>query len=133
MNLRKQSGITIWGMMLIVLVLGVFTLVGTKLFPIYMNYFSVKQSLESMEGAIKQGATSKSEITKLLLRRLEVNQVDDMLREYSLLPKGEPVSVKKKGNAIEVRIHYAVRRPIVSNIDAIVTFDDKIEVVPSGI
>jgi outer membrane lipopolysaccharide assembly protein LptE/RlpB len=133
MNARTQAGITIWGMLIIVMVLGIFTLVGTKLAPIYLNYFSVKQSLESMEGPIKQGTTSKREITKLLLRRLEINEVDDMLREHSILPKNEPVSVTKKGDAIEVRIAYAVRKQIIANIDAVVTFDDKIEVIPTGI
>ena len=124
-NPRLQSGLTIWTAMIFIFVIGFFAMLVAKLVPVYMTHFSILTSLESMQSAIENGATGKIEIKKLLLRRLQVNNVDDMVRDF--------IKVTKKGGAIEVGIKYEVRKPIMGNIDALITFDDKISVIPKGI
>ena len=40
----------------------------------------------------------------------------------------EAIKIKKGGGVLRVQIDYEVRVPIIGNIDAILSFDDKVEI-----
>ena len=73
--LKHQNGITFLGILIILAVLGCFFVFGLRVFPLYTEYFAIKQS---MKGVAAQPYKSRSSITKvrsLLLKNLDINSV----------------------------------------------------------
>ena len=75
-NLSKnQEGITFLGILIILAMLGCFFVFGLRAFPLYTEYFAIKQA---MKGVASQPYKSRNSITKvrsLLLKNLDINSV----------------------------------------------------------
>ncbi len=120
-RMHKQRGMTGLGWLAVLLVIGCFAMVSFKLVPIYMEYYTVTSVLKSLEKEPEITKKSQKQVRSMVMRRLDVNSVYDL--------KHENISVIKQPDLLKVRISYTVREPIVGNIEIIITFDDKIELV----
>ena len=90
--LKHQEGMTFLGILVIFAMLGCFFLFGLRAFPLYTEYFAIKQA---MKGVATQPYKSRNSIAKvriLLLRNLDINSV------YTFNEKTlkEATTVKKK-------------------------------------
>jgi len=90
--LKHQEGMTFLGILVIFAMLGCFFLFGLRAFPLYTEYFAIKQA---MKGVATQPYKSRNSIRKvriLLLRNLDINSV------YTFNEKTlkEATTVKKK-------------------------------------
>ena len=73
--LKHQEGITFLGILVILVMLGCFFLFGLRAFPLYTEYFAIKQA---MEGVATQPYNRRNTITRvrsLLLKNLDINSV----------------------------------------------------------
>ena len=73
--LKHQEGITFIGILIILGMLGCFFLFGLRAFPLYTEYFAIKQA---MKGVATQPYKSRNSITRvrsLLLKNLDINHV----------------------------------------------------------
>ena len=102
-NLSKnQEGITFLGILIILAMLGCFFVFGLRAFPLYTEYFAIKQA---MKGVASQPYKSRNSITKvrsLLLKNLDINAV------YSFNSKNIKKVTKlkkKKGKRILYFVH----------------------------
>ncbi|ABA58912.1 DUF4845 domain-containing protein [Nitrosococcus oceani] len=121
MHYRKQQG----GMSFLgwILVLALLALVGLgimRLFPLYMEYFSVKTSLESLVNQPDLHAMGKTNIRNALLRRLDINDVAHVSKEN--------IEIIKTRRTVTVAVDYEVRTPFLGNIDLMAHFNPLIEV-----
>ena len=90
--LKHQEGMSFLGILVIFAMLGCFFLFGLRAFPLYTEYFAIKQA---MKGVATQPYKSRNSIRKvriLLLRNLDINSV------YTFNEKTlkEATTVKKK-------------------------------------
>jgi hypothetical protein len=117
--MKEQDGralITVW---LCMVFLGSIGFVGLKLAPIYIEHFGVTSSLESMRQDGTLHGKSITELRHLLNKRLEINdvrRVDDA-----------DVEIKTNPRTTTIRVAYEVQVPLMSNIDFLVTFDNRVE------
>ena len=116
----RQEGITAIGALVILVLVGFLALAVLKLFPVYMEHFSVTASMESLKEKPGDGPLNKRTLEKLLMRRLNINSVDSVDREHI---KVEPVS-----GGFLVSVAYEERVPFMANIDFVVSFDDEVKV-----
>ncbi|MCX8048963.1 MAG: DUF4845 domain-containing protein [Methylohalobius sp.] len=119
MNRRRQSGMTLIGLVITFGLIGFFTLLALKIMPIYLEHFKVVSSLESLKRTPELAAQTPHEIRNLLIKRLDINMVENVRPEH--------IRVVKRGGITQVEVSYAVEKPIVGNLSVIVYFDDKIE------
>jgi hypothetical protein len=73
--LKRQEGMSFLGILIIFAMLGCFFLFGLRAFPLYTEYFAIKQA---MKGVAAQPYKSRNSITRvriLLLRNLEINSI----------------------------------------------------------
>ena len=114
-TIRQQQGLTPIATiaMLILVAFAVFLLF--KMVPVYLEYFSVASSVNSLKDVTDLGQKSRDEVRELLKRRLEINDVKRV--------KPEHIKITRSGSATTVAVAYEARVPLLGNIDLISTFD----------
>lgn len=111
---RRQSGMTLTGMIMVLAVAGFFAYVGMKLFPMYSEYSGVKESMEQVAAMPNSARMGKTQIIDLLYRRFNISYVESVKPEHITIdPKAGP----------SLRIAYEVRRPLMHNLDVVGKFD----------
>ena len=120
-NIKRQQGMTGMGWLTVLFLIGFFALLTFKLAPIYLEHFSVKGVLESFKDEPLITQKSKADISRMFMARLNTNGVRDI--------KKEAIKIDKKPGILKIGVTYFVRKPMVGNIEIIVSFDDEIELV----
>jgi hypothetical protein len=116
----RQTGMTLIGFLLMFALIGFFTLLVLKLVPIYLEHFKIVSSLNSLQKEPDLGVKTKEEILSLLQKRWNINMVDDVT--------AKDVQITKQGGHVKVQVAYEAVEHIMGNVDALVSFDDAIEV-----
>lgn len=112
--IKQQHGLSLLGFICILLLVVVLVIFGIKVVPVYTEYYSVVQAMESLNHQANIAEKSPGEIKSLFFRRLYVNYVD------SVEPRNVLVS---RSNGLHIRVKYEVRKPLVANLDIVAEFD----------
>ena len=109
----KQQGVSLMGLIITLAVLGFLGVMAAKLMPAYIEYFTVKKMLSSMEQAGDLKNTVR-EIRKSFETRNAIEDVKSV--------RGEDLEVTKEGGETVVSAAWSVKVPLVSNIAACLDF-----------
>jgi hypothetical protein len=105
---------------MIIGLVGFSALLVLKIGPIFVNNYKIRSSLESLKKEPEIASKSKQDIMALLMKRWEVNSVDYVSKD--------DVMITKDVSLMKVQITYDVTKPILGNVDALVHFNEIIEV-----
>ncbi|MGZ8982558.1 MAG: DUF4845 domain-containing protein [Methylotenera sp.] len=120
-GLKRQSGATLIGMVLVGAALVFVALVAMKVFPAYTEYFSVRTVIHAM-GKESLSTMSKKEIMDSFNKRSSTAYID--------VVKGNDLTIGKNsaGDTV-VSVEYQVVKPIMGNVSVLIDFatssDDK--------
>ena len=116
----KQGGISATGFVIILLIIGFFTMIALKLMPVYFENFKIKSALESLKD--ESGISNKTniEIGNIIAHRFIIENIDRV--------KSDQVKIKRDRSKIVIDLDYEVRDNLVANVDLVVTFKDKVEI-----
>jgi len=120
----NQRGMTLIGFLILFMLIGFFTLLTIKLFPLYLEHFKIVSSLDSIKKEPGWSEKSKEEIQKMLQRRWDVNSVETVVAN-------KDVEIVRHNGRLNVRVAYEAVTHIMGNVDVLLTFDDKIESEPN--
>lgn len=121
MNTGKyQKGMTVYGVAFILLLIGFAVFTTLKLFPVYMENFTISSSLESLERESDKQFTGAMDIRHALMKRFGMNNVRQVTRD--------DISVTREGQIYYVDVDYEVRVPYIKNISLLVSFTNHVEV-----
>ena len=119
MNCRKhQQGITLFGFALTLFLIGFIAFTTLKLFPVYMENYSIRSSLASLEK--EQEHMGAMAVRDTLIKRFGINNVTQV--------SADDVSVIRDGQLYLVDVDYEVRIPFIANISLLVSFKNHAEV-----
>lgn len=110
----SQRGASTLGILVAILFFGSLLTLLIKIGPIYLDDFTIQESIEGLDGTKGLSTMSARDVHKLINKRLSINNV------RNLDPKA--VTVKAEGNEVQVSVEYEVRTGVVSNVDAVVHF-----------
>lgn len=116
----KQSGITLIGLIFTLALIGFVALIAFRLLPIYIEYFNIVTSMESLENEPEFALKSKQDILRLLNNRLDINDVEAI--------ETKDIRINQEPGVTKVGVKYEVRKPMFYNIDVVVKFDKTVEV-----
>ena len=119
-RLKQQQGITLIGFILMLTIALMVVLVAMKMIPIYIEYGSVVKAMKTVSA--QPGASTKSVRTlrDLIQRNFFTNYVDRV----------QPSQIKfQKSNGYFMSVHYEVREHIVGNVDIVMVFDHKEQIM----
>jgi len=118
---HRQRGMTGAGWLLVLFLIGFFSLLTIKLAPIYMENYTVKTVLASLEQEPLITKKSVGEIRKMIRRRMKVNGIYDFEKDA--------VKITRSGGVTKVEITYEVQKSVAGNVDLLVFFSDSVELV----
>ena len=111
--MSKQGGVSLVGLIVTLAVLGFLFVMGAKLIPTYIEYFSVKKIFASMEQAGDFKGTVR-EIRSSFERRNAIEDVKNV--------KQDDLEITKEGGETVVSVSWSVKVPLVNNISACLDF-----------
>jgi hypothetical protein len=113
----KQSGVTLIGFLVIIVIVGFFGYMAMKLFPSYSEYMGVVKAMKQLSTEDSNGK-SLDEIRRNLMRKMDFQYVDDAV------VKPTDITVKRDaGGASELEVAYDKQIPFMYNIDFLLHFD----------
>ncbi|GAA3922186.1 DUF4845 domain-containing protein [Luteimonas lutimaris] len=114
---RTQRGMTLLSFVIVLAVVGFFAYVGMKLFPMYSEYYSVKQALKGLQGEMGIANQDPARIKDLFFRRLYISYSDNVKPENVKLQR-----LQKGSPGWEMTVNYEVRKSLVGNLDVVGKF-----------
>jgi hypothetical protein len=118
---KKQRGMTAVGWLIVLGMLSFFVLLVLRLAPGYLEFYKVKNVLESLQQEPYLGNKTPMEIRNLLQRRIDVNAIDSI--------QAKDIKIEQQNGKTTIATKYEVRVPILGNVDAVSKFEKSIEVV----
>lgn len=117
---KKQRGMTMISLLFLLAGIGTVVLLFLKIVPVYMDHGKVVSALEGLKSMKDIETQSKAEVLTSLSKRFTVNSVTG-------IDTANDIIVTKNGDQLKVQIKYQVEVPLVSNLSALMKFDDTIE------
>jgi Domain of unknown function (DUF4845) len=111
--MMRQRGIGFLGIFLILVLVVIGAIIGMKLVPAYIEFFSVQRILRGMKQEI-EGASVK-DIRAAFDRRATTDYISSV--------KGGDLDVSKEGGRVVVTAAYEVRIPLFANISVVLDFN----------
>lgn len=121
---RNQSGLTLIGFVMVLALVGLFAYVGMKLFPMYSEFYSVKQALKGLAAEPGIANTDPAKVKDLLFRRLYVSYAENV--------KPNNVKITRDGKGYVITVSYEVRRELIGNLDVVGKFEASEDLLRRG-
>jgi len=110
---REQRGLTIVGFLLVSAVVIIFALVGFRVLPAYIEYFTVQKALQAT--LAEPGNLTPQDIRRSLERRMDADYIDSV--------RASDVTVSKEGNQIVASLAWQKILHMVGNASILLEFE----------
>jgi len=117
---HRQQGVTTIAVILILAMIGFFAMIAIRLFPVYMEHFSVTSHLKSLSEEAGITEKTNSEILNTLNKRFSIDDVKNVTDENVFIERN-------KDGSMLIAIEYEVRTPALGNVDMVVSFVDEVK------
>ena len=117
-SMHRQKGVTAIGWLIILGLIGFFTLLTLKMAPAYMEYYKVVSSLESLEE--EPGLQNAADIRRLLNRRFNISYVESI--------NERDVQIRNAGPFLRVTAKYESRVHLFGNVYVVMAFNKQVQV-----
>jgi hypothetical protein len=108
----RQRGLTIIGFLLLAAVVVIFALVGFRVLPSYIEYYTVQKALEAT--LADQSNITPQDIRRSLERRINADYVDSV--------RASDVTVSKEGNQVVASLEWQKTLHMVGNASILLDF-----------
>ena len=111
----RQFGASFFSWLFLIGLLGFAGVMGLRIFPIYLDSYTVDQILEEVVTESRTQNMSKNQIWSSIKKRLDINNIRNISKENFELKR-------ERGKAV-ITLKYEVRTKLVGNLDGIVSFE----------
>ena len=115
--MKRQSGITLIGFVIILIIAGFFIYTAMKLVPPYMDYLNVSKALNTVATQSTSGNMSVEEVQ----RQLDTQQLSQYFADEDIQAKNISVISTPNGGS-SLKLSYDKKIPWIYNIDFLVHF-----------
>ncbi len=110
---QKGASIIIW--LIFIGLLGFAAVIGFRLFPIYLESYSVEKILEDVANDSRSKKRNKNQVWSNISKRFDINNIRHVTKEH--------FTFKREKGKTTITIAYEVRTKLVGNLDGIVAFE----------
>ena len=112
--MRTQKGLSLIGLLLVSGVLVFVALIGFKVLPAYIEYYSIKKAVTDIARGPEARGGSASDVKKFFDRRATIDNISSIT--------GNDLEINKVGDGFEIIASYTVRVPLFFNVSACIDF-----------
>ena len=112
--MKKQRGVSLGGLIVVLFLLIIGALLGFKLFTPYTQYFTVQKTFK----ALAQNPDLRSGNRREIAAAFQRYQVIDNITAIG----GDDIEITKDGNEITLSASYSVKVPLFHNISLLIDF-----------
>ena len=116
--MKRQSGITLIGLVIILIIAAFFIYTAMKLVPAYMDYFNVSKALNTVASQSTSGNMTVEEVQ----RQLDLQQLSQYFDDSDIKDKNIAVLSTPNGGT-SLKLTYDKKIPWIYNIDFLVHFE----------
>jgi hypothetical protein len=120
-RIGAESGVSLSGLIVVLIVLGALALVAIKVAPAFLEYRAVKDSI--VKAKAEAGTGTVREIQQAFDKNAGVNDVSSI--------SGRDLVITRDGGTAEISFAYEKRIPLTSSISVVLAFDGTTD--PSGV
>jgi Domain of unknown function (DUF4845) len=113
--MKKQAGVSLGGLLVVSALVIVVALVGFKMLPAYLEYFTVQRIVRDLAHAPDMRGGSVQDVQRGFDRRAQIDNVNAV--------KGSDLEIAKQGDRFDITVNYSVRVPLFANVSACVDFE----------
>ena len=113
---RQQQGMSIFGMIAILIMVGFFVLSAVRMVPVYMEFLSVRDIVSRASVEAAQEQWSPADIRRRLATNFNTNQINSL--------KAKQIEIYRKKGKTYIDANYEVRQPVFWRIDSVLKFND---------
>lgn len=118
---QRQRGMTFLGILVLVVVVGVWVYAAIRLTPKYLEYMKVATTLEKVRDEHESTpGTTEFMLMKAVERRFNIESVTAITEK--------DIEIKRDGDVFTMRAAYDETVPLVGNVSFLVSFDKTVEV-----
>lgn len=118
----RQRGLTVIGMLLLAVVLGFMALVAMKVVPMYIQYFTIKSTIESIRKEPQLAQMSLTDIQNAIQKRFDIGYVD------KITAKDLKVRNDRSGRVLD--LVYEDDQPLFYGLHIVLKVDEAIALTP---
>lgn len=117
--MKRQSGITLVGFIIILIVVAFFAYTAMKLVPAYLDYFSVAKAMNTVATQTTSGSSTTPEEIR---RQLDTQQLSQYFDDEDIAP-GNVHIVTNRGGGSSLKLSYDKKIHWIYNIDFLLHFE----------
>jgi Domain of unknown function (DUF4845) len=118
---HRQRGMTMLGIIVVVIVVGAWIYAGIRLTPLYLEYMRVASTLEKVRDEFNSNpGTTEFMLRKAIERHFDIEMVE--------VVSSNDIEITREGGEFTMRAAYEATTPIISNISFLVDFDKSVTV-----
>lgn len=118
---HRQRGMTMLGILVLVVVVGAWVYAGIRMAPKYLEYMRVASTLEQVRDEYDSNpGTTEFMLRKAVERRFDIEMVEVIT--------SNDIEIKKDGAMFTMRAAYDDTVPLAGNVSFLLEFDKQVEV-----
>ena len=118
---HRQRGMTMLGIIVVVVVVGAWVYAGIRLAPKYLEYMRVASTLEKVRDEYDSNpGTTEFMLRKAIERHFDIEMVEVIT--------SNDIEIKKEGGEFTMRAAYEDTVPLAGNVSFLVEFDKSVNV-----
>jgi hypothetical protein len=117
--LRRQSGITVIGLLFLIVVIGGAGLAVVRIVPLYLERMKIHRSLEDVQSELSAGGNTVPGIRSSIEAHFNV--------DYVSLDR-EDLDISREGDGYVVRVNKELRSPFVADLWFMVMVDEEVQI-----
>ena len=111
---KRQRGLTIIGFVLVIVVVAIFVVVGARMVPAYIEWYSVQKALEKSLATTKD-PTAPADLRNTFAKYVATDYIDSV--------SARDLEVSKQGNEIVASVVWTRKLPLVANVSLFIDFE----------
>ncbi|CAA0100333.1 Uncharacterised protein [BD1-7 clade bacterium] len=114
-RLSKQSGMTVIGFLIVVVIVASLATISVKMLPAYADYYMYRDLFDRVAETPNIRSMTNSQIEATIIKRMQTNQLKTL--------KMDDVFIGDDGGLLVLEFAYKVEKHIGGNVDVVMTFE----------
>ena len=118
----RQRGMTVIGMLLLIIVIAFVALIAMKVVPMYIQYFSIKSTIESIRKEPQLAQMGTQDIQNAIQKRFDIGYVDNI--------QARDLKIRNERNGRVIDLIYQDERDLFYGLYVLLKVNESIPLAP---